>query len=364
MAWTGKTGGTIPVWIGKGNSSNQINLYGFRGRFSWILSTAYQRHPDKKEYLEAAESGVQFILNHAIDKDGRMFYRTAKDGTPLLKRRYYFTELFAVAALAAYGRAADSDHFIKIARGILNDVKTWTTAPSPKGAKWLPHGRPFTSLGHPMIMISVLQELRLSDPVRKDKYSQEIRQCIQEILPSHLIESEKCLVENLASGKPFFEHNEGRQLNPGHALELSWFILQEYRETGDKDLFEWGKKIFDWMWQWGWDAEYGGLFYFRDALNSPSSDYWHNMKFWWPHTEAIIASLLLSLLTGDVSYEDKFDQGLQWTLDHFPDKEYGEWFGYLHRDGTVSSEVKGNMFKGPFHIPRMQLICADFLKEL
>ncbi len=48
----------------------------------------------------------------------------------------------------------------------------------------------------------------------------------------------------------------------------------------------------------------------------------------------------------------------------FPDRTHGEWFGYLHRDGRLSSPLKGNMFKGPFHIPWMQLYCWKLLEEM
>ena len=53
-----------------------------------------------------------------------------------------------------------------------------------------------------------------------------------------------------------------------------------------------GLTILDWMWQRGWDEEYGGMFYFRDLRGLPVQEYWHDMKFWWPHNEAIIATLL------------------------------------------------------------------------
>jgi N-acylglucosamine 2-epimerase len=46
------------------------------------------------------------------------------------------------------------------------------------------------------------------------------------------------------------------------------------------------------------------------------------------------------------------------------DREYGEWFGYLHRDGTVSTTLKGNGWKGPFHLPRMQWYCWRLLDEM
>lgn len=53
-----------------------------------------------------------------------------------------------------------------------------------------------------------------------------------------------------------------------------------------------------------------------------------------------------------------------WSFKHFPDKKFGEWFGYLHRDGSVSQEAKGNMYKGPFHLPRMLLLCHQLCNEL
>ena len=53
-----------------------------------------------------------------------------------------------------------------------------------------------------------------------------------------------------------------------------------------------------------------------------------------------------------------------WTYALFPDPDHGEWFGYLHRDGRLSSSAKGNLWKGPFHIPRMQLTCWQLLEQM
>ncbi len=54
----------------------------------------------------------------------------------------------------------------------------------------------------------------------------------------------------------------------------------------------------------------------------------------------------------------------EYTYARFPDKEYGEWFGYFHYDGTLSQPAKGNMYKGPFHIPRMLLKCNLLCEEI
>ena len=101
----------------------------------------------------------------------------------------------------------------------------------------------------------------------------------------------------------------------------------------------------------------GGLLYFTDVFGKPVQEYWHDMKFWWPHCEAIIATLLAWKLTGELRYAAMHAQVHDWSFAHFPDRDHGEWYGYLHRDGTVSQRSKGNMFKGPFHLPRMLAYC-------
>jgi N-acylglucosamine 2-epimerase len=53
-----------------------------------------------------------------------------------------------------------------------------------------------------------------------------------------------------------------------------------------------------------------------------------------------------------------------WTYAHFPDEVCGEWYGYLHRDGTPAHHAKGNLFKGPFHIPRMMVQARKLCLEM
>lgn len=123
--------------------------------------------------------------------------------------------------------------------------------------------------------------------------------------------------------------------------------------------------ILDWSWEWGWDKEHGGIINFRDCRNLPPQDYAHDMKFWWPQTEAIIATLYAYQATKDEKYLAMHQQISDWTYAHFPDSDFGEWYGYLHRNGTVSQPAKGNIFKGPFHIPRMltksYVLCQELL---
>ena len=142
------------------------------------------------------------------------------------------------------------------------------------------------------------------------------------------------------------------------------FILHEAKKRNyDPRLINLGCRMLDYMWERGWDKEYGGILYFRDVYDKPVQEYWQDMKFWWPHNEVIIATLLAYLMTGDQKYAQWHKQVHDYSYQQFLDTKNGEWYGYLHRDGTVAQSAKGNLFKGPFHLPRQEWYCMQLLKE-
>lgn len=50
---------------------------------------------------------------------------------------------------------------------------------------------------------------------------------------------------------------------------------------------------------------------------------------------------------------------------YFADAEYGEWYGYLRRDGKPTMPIaKGSTFKGPFHVPRSLAMADRLLEEI
>jgi len=207
------------------------------------------------------------------------------------------------------------------------------------------------------------RELRKTLPEERSFLNQIIDQLIGEIERYFVNDELQLVLEQCApDGSLLADHFEGRLLNPGHAIEGSWFILNEARYRNSDRLKKLGLKMLDWMWEIGWDAEYGGIWYFRDALGKSPTEYWHDMKFWWPQNEAAIANLLAYRMTGEQRYLDRFTLVHEYVHAHFPDTEMGEWYGYLHRDGSLSTPLKGNIYKGPFHIPRMYLACLRILE--
>ena len=216
--------------------------------------------------------------------------------------------------------------------------------------------RPMKGIGPLMIGIVTAQEIRenVGDIAICGKSCTEwIDGFIAEIERDFFKPELEVLMETVGPKGEIIDHTDGRTLNPGHAIECAWFLMREGEQRGDAKLITLGCTILDFMWRRGWDEEHGGLFYFRDLHGKPVLEYWHDMKFWWPHCEAIIATLLAWKLTHDPRYAKMHAQVHDWSFSHFPDHEHGEWFGWLHRDGRVSQKAKGSLFKGPFHLPRM-----------
>ncbi len=327
-----------------------------QGRFAWLLATLYNTVEKKQEWLDGAKSGIDFLRKHCFDTDGRMFFHVARDGKPIRKRRYFFSETFAVIAFAAYAKATGDEALAEEARNLFGKCIEYAASPGLLPSKFT-DTRPAKGIGVPMIMINTAQQLRetIGDP-RCDEW---IMQWIGEMERDFVKEDIRCVMEQVAPDGNIMDHIDGRTLNPGHAIEGAWFILHEakYREN-DPHLIDLGCRMLDYMWERGWDKEYGGILYFRDVYNKPVQEYWQDMKFWWPQNEAIIATLLAYSITKEEKYARWHKMIHDYAYQHFHDKEQGEWFGYLHRDGTIAQSAKGNLFKGPFHLPRQEWYCS------
>lgn len=338
----------------------------FQGRFAFICSFAYNNVEKNQEWLDAAKSTLEFIEKHCFDEQGHMYFSVTAEGKPLRKRRYVFSETFAAIAMSEYALATGDQHWAKRAIQVFEDTQRFLATPGFLPAKFEADVK---LQGHSIVMILINVGSCIRKVVNDPKLTQQIDESIEKLKKYFIHPEFKCLLETVGENGEFIDTNMTRTINPGHCIETSWFIMEEAKLRGwDKPMFDLALQVFDWSWDWGWDKQYGGIINFRDCKNLPSQDYSQDMKFWWPQCETIIASLYAYLGTGDEKYLYRHERISEWTYAHFPDAEYGEWYGYLHRDGTVAQPAKGNLYKGPFHIPRMMIkgymLCLEILKKL
>ena len=338
----------------------------FQGRFAFICSFAYNNVEKNQEWLDAAKSTLEFIEKHCFDEQGHMYFSVTAEGKPLRKRRYVFSETFAAIAMSEYALATGDQHWAKRAIQVFEDTQRFLATPGFLPAKFEADVK---LQGHSIVMILINVGSCIRKVVDDPKLTQQIDESIEKLKKYFIHPEFKCLLETVGENGEFIDTNMTRTINPGHCIETSWFIMEEAKLRGwKKPMFDMALQVFDWSWDWGWDKQYGGIINFRDCKNLPPQDYSQDMKFWWPQCETIIASLYAYLGTGDEKYLYRHERISEWTYAHFPDAEYGEWYGYLHRDGTVAQPAKGNLYKGPFHIPRMMIkgymLCQEILKKL
>lgn len=363
--WDKVNGGVYTCLDRDGSLIDSTKSVWFQGRFAFICAYAYNNVEKNPMWLEAAKSTIDFIEKHCFDENGRMYFSVTAEGKPLRMRRYVFSETFAAIAMSEYALATGEQKYAERALQIFKDTQRFLTTPGILAPKF-EESVQLQSHSIIMILINVASCIRkiINDP----KLTEQIDESIAKLKKYFIHPEFKCLLETVGKNGEFVDTCMGRTINPGHCIETSWFILDVAKQRGwDKEITDMALQIFDWSWDWGWDKQYGGIINFRDCRNLPVQDYSQDMKFWWPQTETIIASLYAYLATGDDEYIYKHQRISEWTYAHFPDAEFGEWYGYLHRDGTVAQPAKGNLFKGPFHIPRMMIkaysLCHEILNK-
>lgn len=332
-----------------------------QGRACWLLATLYNTVEQKEEWLEGARIGYEFLKKHCFDANGKMYFHVDRIGNPIRMRRYFFSETFAAIAFAAYAKATGDTDIAAEARELFGICLAYAQGERLVEPKY-EQTRPMKGIGVPMIMINTAQQIRetIGDPRCDFVISNFIAQIERDFVKDDI----RCVMEQVGPEGEIVDHIDGRTLNPGHAIEGAWFILHEAKyRANDPHLIDLGCRMLDYMWERGWDTEYGGILYFRDVYGKPVQEYWQDMKFWWPQNETIIATLFAYLMTGNEKYKNWHQQINQYAYDHFHDKINGEWYGYLHRDGKIAQTAKGNLFKGPFHLPRQEWYCMQILQE-
>ncbi|MFI3175424.1 MAG: AGE family epimerase/isomerase [Bacillota bacterium] len=367
-----KNGGVFTCLDREGKVYSTDKSVWMQGRCAWTFAYLCKVYGKKDEWLAISKSCLDFMEAHCInrDKGNRMYFTVTAEGAPLRQRRYCFSEGFYAIANAEYfgltgekiylERAKEMYELIyKLNKGLIDD-------PVGLGAKTIATTRSGRALADPMIYLNITSVLRRVDKDDEALYNERAKESVDDILKYHYKPELGYTLESVAvDGSPQMDYTSGRILNPGHAIECAWFLMEQSLYTKEEKLFSDACNVFTLAIEKGWDKEYDGLLYFVDCLGLPTEAYEHDMKLWWPHNEIMIASLMAYEHTKDVAYADWFEKTLAYCKKYFADPEFGEWYGYLRRDGKPTEPTtKGSTFKGPFHLPRMLIMVDQMLDNL
>ena len=284
-----------------------------------------------------------------------MPFIVTEKGATIQKRRYYFSETFAAIGCAEYYKATKDEEAWKKAQMYFDVAYGIYCDPSLTTPKFNPENAPYKALSPVMILLNTAQTMA-SVGINSDKYNQIAKACADEILHGGYVKPEMgAVLEQVTLDGKFNDAPQTRVVNPGHSLECAWFLMS----LNTDEAINVARDIIDFTMEKGVDQKHGGIIAFRDVLGKPATALEWDMKLWWPQCEAIIAHKMAYDIFKDDKYLEGYNTLFDYAMKNFADREHGEWYGYLHYDNTVSTTLKGNIFKGPFHIPRLFIMMHE-----
>ena len=322
-----------------------------QGREVWLFAMLYNKVEKRQEWLDCAIQGGEFLKKYGHDGDYNWYFSLTREGKPIIDPYNIFSYTFATMAFAQLAIASGNDEYAQIAKKTFDRILEKRSNPKGKWTKAHAGTRPMKDFALPMILCNLALEIeQLIDPKLID---QTIEVCLHEVMEVFYQKDLGLIVENLsATDNSLIDCFEGRTINPGHSLEAMWFIMDLGKRLNRPELIDQAVKIALATIEYGWDKQYGGIFYFMDRLGHPQQQLEWDQKLWWVHIESAIAGLKGYQLTGTREARAWFEKPHDslWTL--FKDAEIPGWLGSLNRRGEVLLPLKGGKWKGCFHVPR------------
>lgn len=335
-----------------------------QGREIWMFSMLYNNLCKDEAWLACAKQGAEFLKKYGHDGNYDFYFSLTREGAPIIQPYNIFSNTFACMAFAQLAKATGNEEYAHIAEKTFNRILERRDNPKGKWEKSYPGTRPMKGFALPMIICNMALEV---ENIVEDKKLLEstIKECIHEVIDVFYKPEIGAMVENVSAiDGSMIDCFEGRTVNPGHDLESLWFLENLGVRLGDKALIQKAVDISLSVIEYGWDKEYGGIFYFMDRKGYPQQQLEWDQKLWWVHLEATIAMLKGYVLTGNEKCLEWFLKLDEYMWKHFRDDEYAEWYGYLNRRGEVLLPLKGGKWKGCFHVPRGLYQIGEMLKGL
>jgi N-acylglucosamine 2-epimerase len=333
-----------------------------QGRQVWLFAMLYNEVEKRQEWLDFALHGADFLEKYGRAPDGTWYFSTNQFGKPLVEPYNIFSDCFATQAFGQLYKATGEQRYADIAIATFNSILARKGNPKRNWSKAYAGTRPLKNFALPMILCNL--SLEIEHLLDSSVVEANIEACLHEVMDVFYDAKSGLILENVTPEGEFSDSFEGRSLNPGHAIEAMWFVMDLAEKRGDKALMERAKDITLHTLEYAWDKKYGGILYFMDIKNAPPQQLEHDQKLWWVHVETLISLLKGYRLTGDKRCWKWFEKIHKYTWNHFADPEFGEWFGYLNRRGEPLLTLKGGKWKGCYHVPRGLFQCWKTLERI
>jgi N-acylglucosamine 2-epimerase len=382
-----RNGGIFTCFDNAGATLVSRNKYTWsQGRFVWLWSrvarmiTASMLPGDAASYLREAARTVEFLTGHVFLPNGNCSYVLSETGEKIDGERSdtsIYADCFVLLGFSEYALVTRDSHVLERAFDIYDGIRarlsggSFPTAPYP-----IPAG--YRSHSVAMILLRVTQILadaaRTLDHARHSAMALETVRCVSEILDV-FCRPDDAVWELIPLEERLHDTVLARHATPGHIFESMWFVMRTALHERRTDWIERAARSIAWAFEAGWDSEWGGLFRYVDreggrprgrSSNEPYEalmlDTW-DTKIWWPHAEALYATLLAYETTGSARFESTHSRVHDYVFRTFPnpDRITGEWIQIRDRQGEPLNKCVALPVKDPYHILQDVLLMVELL---
>jgi N-acylglucosamine 2-epimerase len=332
-------------------------------RAVWVWSKLYNTIEPRREWLDRALGVYQFVTAHGPLEDGHWPLLLDGDGNVLRGYESLYVDGFAIYGLAELLRATGDAKVRDYALRTYRAAQTALDAPDPPPA--YPYPIPRGTIAHGMSMIFSLAFHELAEATGQSEMHESAIVHHRRVMDVFLRRDRNVVLEFVSDDGRELPPPDGTAVVPGHAIESMWFQMHIARANGDLATSRRAADTIRRHLELGWDPEFGGLLLAIDADGREEVGWAHaEKKFWWPHTEALYATLLAYEVTGEPWCLEWHDRVREYCYAHFPVPGHGEWRQKLDRRGNSITETLVLPVKDPFHLPRALIYCVEVLKRL
>ena len=356
-------GGYFTCLNGKGEVFDTDKFIWLQARQVWMFAKLYNEVEKRQEWLDCAIQGAEFLEKHGHDGNYNWYFSTNREGTPLMEPYNIFSYTFASMAFGQLHLATGNEVYAQIARETIKQIQLRKENPKSKWNKTYQGTRDLKNFALPMILSNL--SLEVEHLIDKEFLEKSANKCTDEVMNVfRRSELDGLIVENVNADGSLSDSFEGRLINPGHGIEAMWFIMDLGQRMNRPELIDKAVETTLATIEYGWDKQYGGIYYFMDRLGYPPQQLEWDQKLWWVHIESLISLLKGYQLTGSKECLQWYEKVHEYTWNHFKDQNNPEWWGYLNRQGEVLLDLKGGKWKGCFHVPRGMYQCWKTLQKI
>ena len=281
-------GGYFTCLDRQGNVFDTDKFIWLQGREVWLFAMLYNRVEKRQEWLDCAIQGAEFLKKYGHDGNLNWYFSLDRQGNPLVEPYNIFSYTFATMAFGQLSIATGNQEYADIAKRTFDIILSKQDNPKGKWSKAYPGTRSLKNFALPMILCNLALEI---EPLLDEAFIEKTMDtCIHEVMDVFLRpELGGIVVENVNADGSLSDTFEGRQLTPGHAIEAMWFIMDLGKRLNRPELIEKAVQTTLKMIDYGWDKQYGGIYYFMDRKGCPPQQLEWDQKLWWVHIETLIS---------------------------------------------------------------------------